>query len=296
MMRGRVFMGGCVSWGALLVAVLPAQAQLAPLRIQGVPQRGQGAREGPAGGARKVGMGNKGEPGAQEQREGARVRSVIHAARVHGGVVEQRHLQRGDAREGEGRAPDAPPVLSRVQRDHEGDGPHQVKLHLDGERPKMRERGGIAHGVEVGLLVKDLPPVVHKECRGDDIGPHLGEHDVVEARAQRRRDHDDGDDGGHEALESAVPKALEVDAPGAGVLLEQQVRDEKARQHKEHRDALHAAGGERGDDMIQNDCRHRQRADAIECGDIAAAVSFGGLGDQGCVSFQVCRVCGQGRL
>lgn len=96
---------------------------------------------------------------------------------------------------------------------------------------------------------------------------------MVEPRAQRGRDHHNGDDRGDEALEPAPPKALEVDAARAVELDEQQMGDQKARQDEEHRDALHAAGGERGVEVVEDDGGDGECADAVERGDIAAARS-----------------------
>ncbi|VWL89405.1 Uncharacterised protein [Collinsella intestinalis] len=52
-------------------------------------------------------VGDKRKPGAEKQGKRARVRSVVDAARIGSGVVEDRHLDGGDRGEGEGGASDA---------------------------------------------------------------------------------------------------------------------------------------------------------------------------------------------
>ena len=76
------------------------------------------------------------------------------------------------------------------------DGPDEVELLLDGERPVMRQRGRRAECLEVRDVVEDLPPVVEEEQRRQDVRTHFREQCMVEDRAQQRRaehgEHDNG--------------------------------------------------------------------------------------------------------
>ena len=112
---------------------------------------------------RQVAVGDKGHPGAQQQREHAGVGAVVHAAGVGGGVVEHHH---GDGGCG-GKAQDHAARIGLAHvRGHHGEQqrrPNQIELLLDGERPKMRERRGVAQGVKVRNVLGNLPPIVKEQ-------------------------------------------------------------------------------------------------------------------------------------
>jgi len=98
--------------------------------------------------------------------------------------------------------------------------PNQVELFLDGKRPKVRERRGVAQSIEVRDVLGNLPPVVEEQQRRQDIGAHLGEHHVVEDGAQSTGRYHDGHHGGDQATDAANPEALEVDASGLSDFVE----------------------------------------------------------------------------
>ena len=166
--------------------------------------------------------------------------------------------------------------------------PNQVELLLDGERPKVRERRGIAQGVEVRDVLRNLPPVVEEQQRRQDVGTHLGEHYVVKDRAQRAGHHHDGHYGGEQAADAANPEALEVDASGLGDFVEQQARDQIARKHEEDRDAEQAALRPCEVEVVEHHRDNGERAQAVEGGNVAGFGTSGRLvcgGGAGMVRF-----------
>lgn len=152
----------------------------------------------------------------------------------------------------------------------------------------MRERRGVAQGVEVRDVLRDLPPVVEEQQRRQDVGTHLGEHHVVKDRAQRARHHHDGHYGGEQAADAANPEALEVDASGLGDFVEQQARDQIARKHKEDRDAEQAALRPRKIEVIEHHRDNGERTQAVEGGNVTRFGTGGRLvrgGGAGVVRF-----------
>ena len=101
----------------------------------------------------------------------------------------------------------------------------------------MRKRRGVAQGVEVRDVLRDLPPVVHKEKRGQYVRPHLGEHHVVKERAQHNGDHHKDANCGQQAPSAANPEGLKVNAPALLEFVQKKARDNVAGDHKEHGDA-----------------------------------------------------------
>ena len=218
---------------------------------------------------RQVAIGDKGHPGTQQQREHTGVGAVVHAAGVGGGVIEHHH--------GEGRyRGKAQNHAARVGFAHmhgyhgkQQWRPNQVELFLDGKRPKVRERRGVAQSIEVRDVLGNLPPVVEEQQRRQDVGAHLGEHHVVEDGAQSTGHHHDGHHGGDQATDAADPEALEVDAVGLSDFVEQQARDQIARKHKEDRDAEQAALSPREVKVIEHHRDDGERTQAVECRDVA---------------------------
>ena len=169
---------------------------------------------------RQVAIGDKGHPGTQQQREHAGVGAVVHAAGVGGRVVKHHH--------GEGRyRGKAQNHAARVGFAHmhgyhgkQQWRPNQVELFLDGKRPKVRERRGVAQSIEVRGVLGNLPPVVEEQQRRQDVGAHLGEHHVVKDGAQRAGHEHYRCHGGDQATDAANPEALEVDAAGLSDFVE----------------------------------------------------------------------------
>lgn len=217
---------------------------------------------------RQIAIGDKGHPGAQQQREHTGVSAVVHAAGVGGGVVEHHHGDGGNRSQAQNHAARAGLAHAHGYHGKKQRGPNQVELLLDGERPKVCERRGVAQGVEVRDVLRDLPPVVEEQQRRQDVGTHLGEHHVVKDRAQRARHHHDGHYGGEQAADAANPEALEVDASGLGDFVEQQARDQIARKHKEDRDAEQAALRPRKIEVIEHHRDNGERTQAVEGGNV----------------------------
>ena len=114
---------------------------------------------------RQVAIGDKGHPGTQQQREHAGVGAVVHAAGVGGRVVKHHHGEgryRGKAQNHAARV-----GLAHMHGYHGKQQwrPNQVELFLDGKRPKVRERRGVAQSIEVRDVLGNLPPVVEEQQR-----------------------------------------------------------------------------------------------------------------------------------
>ena len=218
---------------------------------------------------RQVAVGDKGHPGAQQQREHAGVGAVVHAAGVGGGVVEHHHGDGGDGGEAQDHA--ARVGLAHVHRHHgeQQRRPNKIELFLDGKRPKVRERRGVAQGVKVRNVLHDLPPVIKEQQRRQDVGAHLGEHHMVKDSAQCAGHHHDGYHGGEQATDAADPEALEIDTTGLCDFVEEQARDQVSREHKEDRDAEQAALSPREVEVIEHHRDNGERAKAVEGGDVA---------------------------
>lgn len=213
---------------------------------------------------RQVAIGDKGHPGAQQQREDAGVGAVVHAAGVGGGVIEHHHGDGGDSSQSQNHA--ARVGLAHVHGYHSEQqrGPNQVELFLDGERPKVRKRRGIAQGIEVRDVLGNLPPVVEEQQRRQDVRAHLGEHHVVKDGAQRAGHEHYRYHGGDQATDATNPEALKVDTAGLSDFVEQQARDQIAREHKENRDAKQAALCPCEVEVIEHYRDDGERAQAVE--------------------------------
>ena len=237
---------------------------------------------------RQVAIGDKGHPGTQQQREHAGVGAVVHAAGVGGRVVKRHHGEgryRGKAQNHAARV-----GLAHMHGYHgkQQRRPNQVELFLDGERPKVRERRGVAQSIEVRNVLGNLPPVVEEQQRRQDVGAHLGEHHVVKDGAQRASHHHNGYHGGDQATDAANPEALKVDAAGLSDFVEQQARDQIARKHKEDRDAEQAALSPREVEVIEHHSDDGERTQAVERRNVA------GLGTSGRLLVGSGRACGAG--
>lgn len=169
---------------------------------------------------RQVAIGDKGHPGAQQQREDAGVGAVVHAAGVGGRVVEHHHGKGGYRCESQDHTARVGFAHMHGHHGKQQRWPNQVELFLDGERPKVRKRRGVAQGVEVRNVLHNLPPVVKEQQRRQNVGTHLGEHHVVEDGAQRTGYNHNGHHGGDQATDAADPEALEVDAAGLSDFVE----------------------------------------------------------------------------
>ena len=166
--------------------------------------------------------------------------------------------------------------------------PNQVELFLDGKRPEVRERRGVAQSIEVRDVLGNLPPVVEEQQRRQDVGAHLGEHHVVKDGAQRAGHEHYRYHGGDQATDTANPEALKVDAAGLGDFVEQQTRDQIARKHKEDRNAEQAALSPREVEVIEHHRDDGKRAQTVERRNVA------GLGTSGRLFF--CSAVGVGTL
>ena len=218
---------------------------------------------------RQVAIGDKGHPGAQQQREDAGVGAVVHAAGVGGRVVEHHHGKGGYRCESQDHTARVGFAHMHGHHGKQQRWPNQVELFLDGERPKVRKRRGVAQGVEVRDVLGNLPPVVEEQQRRQDVGAHLGEHHVVKDGAQRAGHEHYRYHGGDQATDAANPEALKVDATGLSDFVEQQARDQIARKHKEDRDAKQAALSPREVEVIEHHRDDGKRAQAVERRDVA---------------------------
>ena len=144
--------------------------------------------------------------------------------------------------------------------------------------------------LEVGGVGDDVPPVGDVEERCDGIGAELcGGVTIDEGR--KHADNDEHEQqGGEQAPRAGEIEALEVDATGAVVLLDDEGRDEEARQDEEDIDAEESAAHPGEIAVVEQDAQDGQGPDAVEAREIAhlaspaAAVEMPGLavGDLAC--------------
>ena len=225
----------------------------------------------------QVAIGDKGHPGTQQQREHAGVGAVVHAAGVGGRVVKHHHGEgryRGKAQNHAARV-----GLAHMHGYHGKQQwrPNQVELFLDGKRPKVRERRGVAQSIEVRDVLGNLPPVVEEQQRRQDVRAHLGEHHVVKDGAQCAGHEHYRYHGRDQATDAANPEALKVDTAGLSDFVEQQARDQIARKHKEDRDAEQAALSPREVEVIEHHRDDGERTQTVERRNVARFGASGRL-------------------
>ena len=163
---------------------------------------------------------------------------------------------------------DVAAVREASQRDEE-DGPHEVELLFDRERPGVLQRRGREPLGEVGRVRGDERPVPDVGHRAHDLA---GERREAPAGDRERRVGADERHEHHEpGQQPACASLVEPPERQAAVMLElheQQRGDEEARQHEEHVDAEEPAA-HRHPAVVQHDRGDGERSHAVERRDVA---------------------------
>ena len=179
-----------------------------------------------------------------------------------------RHPRQDDEADGEGAQPlepDPPP-------EHEQQGPHDVELLFDRERPQVLEglaAPGVGRDVDVRDAVDDVPPVLAVEAERE-VAAEPPEILVVEDRDDEPGDEHHRDQRGPQATDPPDPEVPQVDALARLRLGEQQARDQVPADHEEHLDAEEPAAQQRsiGAVVVEQHRDHRDRAQPVEPGEI----------------------------
>ena len=162
----------------------------------------------------------------------------------------------------------APALAPHGEDEHEDQRPEQVELLLHRQRPHVLEQRRAPRALEVREVAEDEEPVLDVEQRGDDLAPQLVEHVGEEQDGVDRHHEEHGEERGEEAAGPPVPEPLQ---PDPAVLLpvgQQQARDQVAADHEEHVDAEEATRDPPLVGVVQQDGDDRDRAEAIERGDV----------------------------
>ena len=155
----------------------------------------------------------------------------------------------------------------------ERQGPQQVDLLLDRERPEVREGARRRGGVEVGDVPPGVVPVRDVGERCEPVGPDVVELPARHPAPRREGDPDERDEERREETAGpSQPEPSEVDAAAASrvaprvELEDEQRRDEEAGQDEEQVDAEEPARQRVGAQVEDDDGRHRQPAQPVQAG------------------------------
>ena len=229
----------------------------------------------------------QGGPGHQVEEPG--VGAVVDPRRVDTWVEEDSHQNGGQQPQGHRHdQPRAPPASAgEAEQEQQYEGPDEIELLLDRQRPRVLERRRRGELGEVRLVGVDQVPVVDVEQRGDPVTPQPGQVDeavgtgasemAVQDEIQAQGAHHD-EERRQEASGPSTPEAGQADAPGAHPLLEQQRGDEEPRQHEEQVDPQVTAQGPPELQVIGDHAHDGEASQAVERRQVAAGHRRGGTG------------------
>ncbi len=209
------------------------------------------------------------------------VGAVVRARAVV--ALEDRHPDRGRGGEPEDDPRDDREPSARELGDaEEREGPHEVPLLLDRERPHVAQRRGRGELREVGVPREHEAPVLHVEQRAEQVAAQpqrllLGRHE----RAVRGHDEQHQHQRGQEPARPAQPERLDGHAAGPGDLLQEQERDQEAGEDEEDVDAEEPGRGPADPAVEEHHGADRDRADPVEgrlVGEGSGGVLRGGSG------------------
>ena len=216
---------------------------------------------------------DRGQSGTQQQSHAVGVGAEVQATRVTccrqiPGERTDSHDQRRDQRHDQRHPADTGPAAPPVQQ-HQGKWPKQVELLLHGQRPQVLQHRGPAHGLEVGEVRGDVPPVRHVGRRRDGVLTELG------CRIPGEEQHEDGrqgQGGEQRRQQSTCPAKVELAERDRGCvfdLLQQKAADQESGQYEEHvhTEETTGYGGQPG--VVQQDGQYRDRPDPVKTGDVA---------------------------
>ena len=204
------------------------------------------------------------QAGPQHQPGHAALRAVVGAGGI-GRLVEERHQHGRKQRDGD-HGPEQPvgPLAEQGQQPDESEGPEQVELLLDGQRPQVPEQRRPFELVEVGRVIQDQVPVHRVGERREQVAAEPGQLLADEQHADRS-DHDQqGEHRREQAPGPAEPEVPDPDLTRAAVFAQQQHRDEVAADHEEHLDPEEPAAQPARIAVVHEDGDHGERAQAVQ--------------------------------
>ena len=210
------------------------------------------------------------EQGAHEDRRDPGVGAVVEAAGVLSGLVEDGHPHgRRRGHSGHRKCDGTEPASEPAQQHHEDQGPQQVELLLDGERPQVAQQQRTSELLEVRAVGGDEVPVGRVRQRRQDLRPQLGRVVTEEEH------HDDAGAGqqeverGQEPAGPAGVEAAHTDGARTVVLLQEEHGDQVAADDEEDVDAEEATGQPGHVRVVQQDGHDRERPQAVEARQVA---------------------------
>ena len=196
--------------------------------------------------------------GAQVEPVGV---GLLGHALPHG---QQRHPARAAPGQHGGHHQHGPPPTQAGCRQQQ-QGPGQVELLLDGQRPQVLQQRRTAKHLEVRLLRVNLPPVGHIQQRRRQVLLLPPQRIGCPPQRGQGGDHQHGQHGGQQPAQAPGIERAQAQAASGQPLAQQQRGDQKPRQHKKHIHAEKPAGGQpRHLGMKNHDRSHRQRTHAVQ--------------------------------
>jgi len=251
------------------VDVQEAQRQVAEREhaeaVEDRPDQGAGAVASQLGRAPDQCQGDAGE-----QADGVRVGAVVDAGGVVAGVEEDpgegdRGQRTGDHAEQQAGA------AEELHASGEEQGPEEVELLLDRERPEVAEQARPLEGFEVGLVGEDEVPVGEVEERGQRVATELVDPVRLDDRGEHHRQRDQDPDRRQQPPRPAQPEAAEPQVAVAAELAQQQRGDQVAADHEEDVDAEEAAGHPVEAGVVEEDGEHGERPQGVDARQVGEA-------------------------
>ena len=218
---------------------------------------------------------------AEQQAAGAGVGAVVDPRGVEGRVVEDRHLDRRDQRQRDRQQrqprPDPRgqrPLVHELDPEQQQEGPEDVELLLDRERPEVVERFFRREAGEVGDVAEDLLPVVDVEDRRDDRLAELVGLGGAEDRHPGDDDRQHHEQRRQQAPGAGQPELAELDPAAGRELGEQQVGDQVAGEGEEDPDPQQSSRRPAETEVEDDHRQHRDRAQPVEPGHVALVALY----------------------
>ncbi len=161
-------------------------------------------------------------------------------------------------------APRDPASFATTDHDQ---GPHQVELLFDRERPHVPQRAHrrLQELVDVRLPRRDEVPVRDVPERRQPVdGEALAVDLIVEQQRVDADDREEQQQRGHEAARPPRPERPERDRVRPAPLVDEQARDQEAAEDEEEVDAEEPARRDVGREVVQDHGEHGQAAQPVE--------------------------------
>jgi hypothetical protein len=203
----------------------------------------------------------EGDPEQDAERVG--VRAEVRPCEVAARRDDHAHPEGGCGGEPEHGGHAGPPARNQEQKGKD-EGPQEVELLLDGERPEVAEQLG-RRGREISAAARDRDPVVDEGGRPENLLAQPHEHIAAQEPCGRRADRDHRAECRQQSACAPLPERAEGDAPGRGRLAQQQVRDQEAAENEENVHADEPAAHPRlREQVVDHDESDGDRAHAVE--------------------------------